>query len=188
MSGVLGQTAYTGGGTNTIVPAIYSYPTGKEYCVSAAQKCDGALSFDLTGSSLATGGGVFAVGFDYRDTSNLYPSILYSTIEVTFSDGSKTSYVVRSDAITPTFPDTTPTHERFFGIQSDLGIKSISIPVVARPTESGSHNYGVAIDNLILGSNGSSAAVPEPATWAMMILGFFGVGGLARRKARALAV
>ena len=31
------------------------------------------------------------------------------------------------------------------------------------------------------------AAVPEPATWAMMIVGFFGVGGLARRKARVLA-
>lgn len=31
------------------------------------------------------------------------------------------------------------------------------------------------------------AAVPEPTTWAMMIIGFFGVGGLARRKARVLA-
>ena len=28
------------------------------------------------------------------------------------------------------------------------------------------------------------AAVPEPATWAMMILGFLGVGGLAMRKRR----
>ena len=28
-----------------------------------------------------------------------------------------------------------------------------------------------------------SAAVPEPATWAMMLLGFFGIGGVMRRKA-----
>ena len=28
------------------------------------------------------------------------------------------------------------------------------------------------------------AAVPEASTWAMMILGFFGVGGLALRKRR----
>jgi hypothetical protein len=31
-----------------------------------------------------------------------------------------------------------------------------------------------------------AAAVPEPATWAMMILGFFGIGGLAMRRKRQL--
>jgi hypothetical protein len=36
------------------------------------------------------------------------------------------------------------------------------------------------------GGNLSVAAVPEPSTWAMMILGFFGVGFMAyRRKARS---
>jgi hypothetical protein len=40
--------------------------------------------------------------------------------------------------------------------------------------------YGPALDNL------SVTPVPEPSTWAMMILGFAGVGFLAyRRKARA---
>lgn len=29
--------------------------------------------------------------------------------------------------------------------------------------------------------------VPEPATWAMMLIGFFGLGGLVRRQRRALA-
>jgi hypothetical protein len=29
-----------------------------------------------------------------------------------------------------------------------------------------------------------TAAVPEPSTWAMMILGFFGVGSLAYRRSR----
>ena len=33
----------------------------------------------------------------------------------------------------------------------------------------------------------AAAAVPEPATWALMILGFGGVGGLLRRRARQLA-
>ncbi|WP_068879215.1 PEPxxWA-CTERM sorting domain-containing protein [Phenylobacterium sp. CCH12-B4] len=32
-----------------------------------------------------------------------------------------------------------------------------------------------------------SAAVPEPATWAMMLLGFFGLGGMLRRRQAALA-
>jgi hypothetical protein len=30
--------------------------------------------------------------------------------------------------------------------------------------------------------------VPEPATWAMMLLGFFGVGGMVRSRRRAVAV
>jgi hypothetical protein len=34
---------------------------------------------------------------------------------------------------------------------------------------------------------GVSGAVPEPATWAMMILGFFGLGGMVRRRRAALA-
>jgi hypothetical protein len=37
-------------------------------------------------------------------------------------------------------------------------------------------NGGVALDNV------SVAAVPEPATWGMMILGFFGIGFMAYRR------
>jgi hypothetical protein len=32
------------------------------------------------------------------------------------------------------------------------------------------------------------ASVPEPSTWAMMILGFLGVGALAYRQRKAAAV
>ena len=34
---------------------------------------------------------------------------------------------------------------------------------------------------------GVEAAVPEPSTWAMMILGFFGVGFMAYRRKNTLA-
>ena len=36
-------------------------------------------------------------------------------------------------------------------------------------------------------SNLSVAAVPEPATWAMMLMGFFGMGSLLRSRRKALA-
>jgi hypothetical protein len=38
--------------------------------------------------------------------------------------------------------------------------------------------------NVLLASFDATSAVPEPATWAMMILGFLGVGLMGRRKRR----
>jgi hypothetical protein len=40
--------------------------------------------------------------------------------------------------------------------------------------------YGIAGDSLTI--TDISAAVPEPSTWAMMILGFFGIGFMAYRR------
>lgn len=46
----------------------------------------------------------------------------------------------------------------------------------------GNDNIGNILDNVSL-----SAAVPEPSTWAMMILGFFSVGFVAYRKKSDIA-
>ena len=43
-------------------------------------------------------------------------------------------------------------------------------------------DQGLAIDNLTITSATATAAVPEPATWAMMIAGFALVGGALRRR------
>jgi len=42
----------------------------------------------------------------------------------------------------------------------------------------GASNGGVFLDNV------SVAAVPEPATWTMMLLGFLGIGFMVRRGSR----
>lgn len=46
---------------------------------------------------------------------------------------------------------------------------------------------GIQIDNVVLGAPVVSA-VPEPATWAMMILGFGGVGAVLRNRRRETPV
>jgi len=48
--------------------------------------------------------------------------------------------------------------------------------------EFASGNYSLEIGDI-----GAVALVPEPATWAMMVLGFGGVGGLIRRRRPAMA-
>ena len=50
------------------------------------------------------------------------------------------------------------------------GCTSIAVPFVADVTNDGT------------GAIGAVAAIPEPSTWAMMILGFFGLGFMAYRK------
>lgn len=49
-----------------------------------------------------------------------------------------------------------------------------------------SHDNEIMFDNLVSGVTGAPpvGAIPEPATWAMMLIGFFGVGGLLRSRRR----
>jgi hypothetical protein len=50
----------------------------------------------------------------------------------------------------------------------------------------GSYTYTFGTnDSFVIDIPGQVAAVPEPATWAMMILGFFGVGFMAYRRKQA---
>jgi hypothetical protein len=44
------------------------------------------------------------------------------------------------------------------------------------------YNGRLELDNVVVGTTGGAAAVPEPATWAMMIGGFGLVGGVLRRQ------
>lgn len=49
----------------------------------------------------------------------------------------------------------------------------------------GTDNFNTSF--LILDNFAVTATIPEPATWAMMILGFFGLGAMLRRRQSALA-
>jgi hypothetical protein len=53
-------------------------------------------------------------------------------------------------------------------------------------TIDGVTNTGLVGSELILGGPGLTTAVPEPSTWAMMIVGFMGLGFLAYRKKNSI--
>lgn len=68
-----------------------------------------------------------------------------------------------------------------------VGTRSILFTYTATRLE-GNNDDGYA-DNLSFVANGPGVgAVPEPATWAMMVLGFCGIGGMAYRKKRKPAL
>lgn len=54
-----------------------------------------------------------------------------------------------------------------------------------RDANSGGNDQGLAVDNLSITAGTLAAAVPEPASWAMMIVGFGVVGGALRRRKAA---
>lgn len=68
----------------------------------------------------------------------------------------------------------------FFGLTSDTGITGFTLTAAG--------GYG-EFDNLTLTSaRAVSAAVPEPATWAMMLIGFGGIGVAMRRRKDKVAM
>ena len=65
--------------------------------------------------------------------------------------------------------------DQFIGLSSVTAFDRVTI------------SYGTAglyafIDDFRLGAPAATGAVPEPATWAMMLVGFGAVGGALRRR------
>ena len=64
------------------------------------------------------------------------------------------------------------------------GATSATLRLINANTEAGGNDF--AVDDIFLGTQ-STVNVPEPGTWALMILGFAGVGAMLRRARRAAA-
>jgi hypothetical protein len=76
------------------------------------------------------------------------------------------------------------TTSSFIGFVSDGTITSLTVEAV-QPSP-GSGFLWPTVDNLTL-AQGLTSAVPEPSTWAMMILGFAGVGFMTYRRRKTSA-
>lgn len=122
--------------------------------------CQGSFTLHFDATSFGTAQGVFGVALDI-----VANAIRPASAFITFGDGSSTLLLLGNGG--------TP------GITSDKLIRSISIGVDGGPSDDGFF----IMDNLTIAS---AAAVPEPATWAMLVIGFGLVGAHQRRRAATL--
>ena len=100
----------------------------------------------------------FDLSGSFRDASN--------TVAVTFGGASGSYTLAQSDPFATHSLSFTPTTS---------GTYSLSF------ANAGGDNQGALLDNV------SISAVPEPASWAMMLLGFGGLGATLRNRRRAAA-
>ncbi len=129
---------------------------------------DGAALLNWTGNGTTTvrrtDGGLFSL--DAMDIADAYDRGVASEILFTFFDGMKTT----TEAVTL---------DKLKGLQTfALGRGKLEWFSYSQMG-----NGGIQIDNVVLGTPVVSA-VPEPGTWAMMILGLGGVGAVLRSRRR----
>lgn len=154
MSAYFGETDY-----NTTGFTDWNIVTNGIYCAG----CNGSFELLFNDTSFTQNNGVYGFGMNF---TNVDTAFLYTAF-VTFGDGATQNYVLgHASVFTP----------GYFGITSDAAIYSVHFALSNVATTNG----GFTIDNLTIGS--LTGAVPEPGTWAMMLLGFGGIGWNMRRR------
>ncbi|WP_293682761.1 PEPxxWA-CTERM sorting domain-containing protein [uncultured Phenylobacterium sp.] len=162
-----GNWMVAGGTVDLVGPGLFA-----ELC-NAGSKC-----VDLDGSS--ANAGVF--------TSSAFELIAGETYTATY-DLAANRRVGADDVLTVEFGTASAVYTLASTSASDpFATYSLSFTPVTTGAYSlsfstaGGDNVGPLLDNVLV-----SAAIPEPATWAMMIMGFGGAGTLIRRRRRLLA-
>jgi PEP-CTERM motif len=160
MTAVVGETRYETTGFANLNIRSGNGLGGFYYCAG----CNGSFTLHFDQTSLGNANGVGGVGIDILANDRQLP---YSAL-VTFGNNDTQLFALP-------ILDFNPGSPAFFGLTSDRQILSIAFGPNGGTTQSG----GFAIDNLTIGAAG---AVPEPASWAMLIAGFGLVGATARRR------
>lgn len=105
---------------------------------------------------------VIAVGFDFMDLTGRPTTF-------TFDIGGVSSSFVSGAT------------SKFFGLTTDTPFSSFTIKALLNNRDEPFGLYPT-LDTLAYGYAPRGGAVPEPATWAMMLLGFGGMGAMLRRR------
>jgi hypothetical protein len=167
-------------GAATTVPATaatynfsYTGALSGDLIITTSDTLDAVGGFDITGVSGTFGGNAITSLFNNPNQPN--PSVgAFTWDNVLFPSG-----VLAFDRFGIAFTTATGTFNIFDAI-ADGGTTDTTTPYGLIVAETGAETFGTGT---------LTAAVPEPSTWAMMILGFAGVGYMTyrRRKVAALA-
>ena len=163
------------GAGSTVITGWTVGTGGIDYIGSYWQAADGNRSLDLNGNFPGS-------------ISQTFDVVSGQTYKVTFFLAGNTDGGPAVKTLTTTSTDATILFSSFNTTghsHADMGWTPISFDFTASgltetltflSTTVDGNAYGPALDNVTV------AAVPEPSTWAMMILGFLGVGFLAYRR------
>jgi hypothetical protein len=133
------------------------------------------ITFEFDASGNQRNGATDDLQFGFNGSGLLFTDISFQSPDHsnTFADG---TYFLASDFVFP--GATTPWgHYTFSFTAGNAGQFSAFVGTTS------ADNIGPVIDNFSLTTTGGGAA-PEPATWAMLIIGFGGVGSALRRRRR----
>lgn len=132
------------------------------------------LSFDASGNQRNANADNLFGGFDFGAALPVFSFIGFSGFESANPIGSQ---LLGIDTNVPGLQKTYTLYSLSFRAQS---AGSFTAVFGTGNGSSGSDNEGPILDNV------SITAVPEPATWAMLIMGFAGVGAALRRRSGRL--
>jgi hypothetical protein len=157
---------------------------------------DDSISFDATYTSPSRivltlsvdGSGSYLIGAPYADVTNdtgasfpsFYALLVGAPAGVTFNAaGWQDTIFPNGTTFSPAFPHTT---QVTYNGPPGIGVgDSTDISVGFTTTDSGSQTFEVVLTPTV-------ASVPEPATWAMMLAGFGGLGAVVRPRRRMATV
>ena len=154
---------------------------GFRIAVMVANQQDAALPDDapaapnLMSQTFTTGGGWLSGWAAFLDEDGLYNDFAFVRV---YNDDGFNSELFRSNAFSIRPLGYTP-WTRFY---RQLGAGAYTLEAgIGNATDNFETSY------LLLDSFAVTATIPEPASWAMMILGFFGLGAALRRRQSGLA-
>lgn len=156
----------------------------------------GGLGVDYIGSYWQASDGVRSIDLNGLDQGSIWQQLTGLTIGQNYSilfdmagnpdGGGSTKVAVVSDAGNQTdvfnFNTAGTTHANMGWVTQQFNFTATSTSALLTFSSAQNNPFGAAIDNV------RDAAVPEPATWAMMLVGFGGLGAMLRRKRRQLAI
>ncbi len=137
------------------------------------------LLVSLSGNQRVTGGDVFSFGFISTSGSETFNNVTVTSTNL--GGGSLGNVTGTSLDANVDVASNTPwgTAQISFVAGSDATLQAYA-------GAQGGDNFGPILDNFSVSVTPASA-VPEPATWAMMLVGFFAMGGAMRSRRRVLA-